>query len=519
MKSINRREFLGGMGCGVAGSFGGGLVSSHSGGNQISNIMRLAHTNREIKSSVDVKINLKPVFTAMVHAGVWEGPCRHVPNKPYDEEIAYYETRYKNWRNDLAAISRKDINVLEPAYMLYNEREDIGEKELRLLAEDDKETDVYFMGGSGNIQYPAGMIGLKYKKPVIYIGELMNSDMAACLRNRGLEGYAPKDYNDFYKLVPLLRARKVFSQTNLLVITNREGKIGRPVMSNVWDFEDLRNRFGINTKIVTYGELEDELSTLRDSDNEEIKDFTYNIIKNARGIHIDEKYIRYNVEFTFAVKNLMKKYNCNAHTTECFEFCSAQMADKWQVVPCFTHSVLKDEGYPSACEGDICALLAMVLLTGISRKSAYMGNMYYNYSDRAEFGEDYVLHGHNVPTRKIRGYDTPDLPYELRNFVQSGWGTKFEIDLGTTEEKKITMARFNGLANKMAAAVGDIVEYRGLGPIGCTQHAVVKVPGAEKFAEKRADYGFHFASVLGDYSEELKAMGRLLTIETELYGV
>ena len=398
---------------------------------------------------------------------------------------------------------------------------DIGEKELYILDNDNKETDVYFTkGGSYSLQqFTGGSIGIRYRKPVITIGELMNSDMSACLRSRGLEGYAPADYDEFSKVVSLLRARKVFQDTNMLIITDRGGKIGRPVMSNIWDFEDLKSRFGIKTRIITYKELGDELEKVKQSNNSDIRDFTNNLINNAQGIHIDEKYVHKNVEFTFAIKNLMNKYNCNTHTIECFEFCSSKLSNNWQVVPCLTHTLLKDEGYPSGCEGDINALLAMDILMGLSRKSSYMGNLAYGNKRRVGVEEDFISFGHNVPGRKMCGFDTPDLPYQLRNFVQSGWGVKVEIDLGNLDEKTITIARFNPSANKLLVAKGEIVKFEGIGgEIGCKQKYILKIPNARKLAENRANYGFHFASALGDYTDELKKLGKMLNIEIDLHN-
>ena len=43
---------------------------------------------------------------------------------------------------------------------------------------------------------------------------------------------------------------------------------------------------------------------------------------------------------------------------------------------CLTHSRLRDEGIPSACEADTNVLMAITLLMYLSVKSVYMGNSY-----------------------------------------------------------------------------------------------------------------------------------------------
>ena len=315
------------------------------------------------------------------------------------------------------------------------------------------------------------------------------------------------------KVYSILRARKVFQQTNMLIITNRGGKIGRPVMSNISDFEGLKNRFGIDTKIITYKELSNERDrVMRSKDTmEKAENFADKLIKNAQGVHVDRKYIIKSVVFTFVIKNLMKKYYCNAHTIECFEFCSSKLANDWEVVPCLTHSLLKDEGYSSACEGDLNALLAMNVLMGLSKKSAYMGNLGIDDKDTIIY-----IH-HDVPGMKMRGFDKPDLPYELRNFVQSGWGVQAKIDFSKIKEKKITAARFNPLANKIMVVRGEVVGCEGFSKPGCSLAAVIRVSDAREIFDKLVDYGYHFAMVYGDYTKELDKLADMINVEVEFH--
>lgn len=53
---------------------------------------------------------------------------------------------------------------------------------------------------------------------------------------------------------------------------------------------------------------------------------------------------------------------------------------------------------------------------------------------------DQLVVNHSVPGIKMAGYDKPDLPYHLRHFVESGWGTKAMIDFMRFEEKTVTLA-------------------------------------------------------------------------------
>ncbi|MGD9160943.1 MAG: hypothetical protein PVG39_21170 [Desulfobacteraceae bacterium] len=95
------------------------------------------------------------------------------------------------------------------------------------------------------------------------------------------------------------------------------------------------------------------------------------LIKNAQETHIDRQYVQRSLEFYYAVKNLMNKYDCNAFTVECFDLCASRLAERYKITPCLVHTLLKDEGVASACEGDLNALLSMRLLMSVANKSSY----------------------------------------------------------------------------------------------------------------------------------------------------
>lgn len=512
MKEINRRNFLGGIGFCAAGALGCESMPGYRKNVKNTKILELSKL-KEICNPCDVKINVKPVYAGMIHTYIAEGACREKPNPRPSEEKVQNKNRFNRFINKLKSKLSKDAKMLEPAYIEYAEKTGFGEKQFRILEADKGEVDLYLPAGSRYVQYHGSQIGMRYRKPVARIGSLTPTDMAACLRSRGLEGYALNDFDELNNLISILRARKAFQQTNILNITDRGGKIGRPVMSNVFDLKDLKNRLGIDTVIVTYKKLLDEMNKIKQSADamKKVENSSDKLIRGAQKVHIDRKYIVSHMIFHFAVKNLMKRYNCNAFAFECFEACSARLSDDWKFVPCLTHTLLKDEGYPSACEGDLNALLAMNILMGISRKSAYMGNL-------GMVDKDVIYIFHDVPGMKMCGFDKPDLPYELRNFVQSGWGVQAKVDFAKIKEKKVTIARFNPLANKIMVAKGEVIGCEGFSKPGCTLKAIIRVPNAKGLCKKRSDYGYHFAMVYGDYTQELDQLAEMINVEVEFHS-
>ena len=232
----------------------------------------------------------------------------------------------------------------------------------------------------------------------------------------------------------------------------------------------------------------------------------------------------------------MNKYRCNAFTIECFELCSSKLSEKWKIVPCLVHTLLKDQGYASSCEGDLNALLAMRLLMSVSKKSSFMGNPFM-------IDENTLRIYHAVPGRKMNGYNQPDLPYELQYFVSGGWGAKLTVDLTENKEKKITLGRFNTLGTKMLLATGEIVkpgrefkegssDFRdyvghseaikgtgfneGRNKLGCSVQVFIKTSHAREIIKKQIDYGQHLVMIYGDYTEEIQMLEEMLNLEIEL---
>jgi len=219
------------------------------------------------------------------------------------------------------------------------------------------------------------------------------------------------------------------------------------------------------------------------------------------------------MEFYQTVINLMKKYNCNAFTIECFEFCSSRLPDKWKITPCLIHTMLKDLGIPSACEGDLGGLLAMHMLMSLSGKSPHFGNMFYEQD-----GKSTLTINHSVPGIKMNGFDRPGLPYQLAHFVESGWGTKAVVDFMNNATKEVTVARMNPHGTGLLVLKGILVGSQGWGSdeVGCFDKAFIvgKDSGsAEEFVRKQSDYGNHLPWVYGDYSEQLKKLGTLIGVD------
>lgn len=546
MTGMKRREFLEVLGLGAAGT----LMASNS---TIANAQtKKAQIKQRIEFAkgpsdrpMDVRLTIKPVFSPIFHSDVWEGPCRPSAGRnadkgkegavasepaPYwsiadgkkpEQEKADAQATLKSISDLFKAVPNPEYRLLDPVMMEYSEDFWFSPEVLARLEPDMDKTDVYLVLGTNTYNYPATVIAETFNKPVVIMGPgTINPDAAAYLNARGLEGYSIFfDFDELNHLASLLKTRKAFQQTGILIITDRDLP-PIPVRSCIWDTDMLKDRLGIGVHFVSYREFSNEMDKVINGKewNSKARDRAKQLIQNAGKTHIDEKYVRRSFEFYYAVKNLMQKYGCNAFTVECFELCASRLAEKYQITPCLVHTLLKDEGIASACEADLNALLAMRLLMSVSNKSSFMGNPWASADPNNPYivTKDRMVINHRVPGIKMAGYDKPDLPYHLHHFVESGWGTKVMIDFTQLEEKTVTLARFNPLATKIYLAKGEVVDCTGFNKgnlIGCSLAAHIKVHDTRKTLKKLNEFGSHLSMVYGDYIDEITELADMMGLD------
>jgi len=456
----------------------------------------------------NLKVRLKPVLPLLVHSGVYEGPCRVGDEKTLDPEFERAQAR-KNFERFCEMVRSgltRDGELLDPAIIEWGEDWIIPEEEMAKLDEDSMNVDLYLIANAGLTQYPSVEIARRYGKPIVKLGQVSSVDISAYLRSRGMEGYALIDLEELNRFVRLFKVKKSLMNTRILVV-DAGMLLPVGVVSSVWDLEDVKRRFGIDYKRIPASEVFNEMDRVVRDEKEQkrAEEITNRLIRNADKVHMKEEYIRQSVNFYLAAKNLMMKYKCNAFVIPCFELCVKRIPAEKKVTFCLAHSLLKDEGYPSACEGDISALLAMTVLMYLSKKSAYMGNSYMVDKER-----NIIAVHHDVPGLKMKGLDGAELPYEIRNFTMGGWGATLRYDFSRDKGETVTLARFNPTATKLLVVKGEIVGCSGFNEVGCSLRAEIKVRDAKDLFRKEMDFGHHLAMVYGDYVDDLRYLGELI---------
>ena len=155
---INRRTFLESACLGAAVLKGAGVATASGAITQPSAEQTLERLNPR-----NVKLNVKLAFGAMVHSGMWEGPCRWDVQKTPDEERAALQAQYRKTIEESRKRLSGDVRLLAPVYHEYSEKLEatIGQEFFDQLARDSDDTDLYLIFGNVFAQYFYGVIGRK----------------------------------------------------------------------------------------------------------------------------------------------------------------------------------------------------------------------------------------------------------------------------------------------------------------------------------------------------------------------
>lgn len=483
-----------------------------------------------MKKAMNVRINIKPVFSNLVHTAVWEGPCRVGPAEELDPK---YEVRaglekMKIWAEEMRAnVSPAIGNVLEPEYIQFDESFVVKDNELEKLEKDLAEVDLFV------ITYRIPGIE-RLGKPIAMVDRGPTSvDLIGFYQSEGIEAYMAHEWDEFNELINALYVKKAMRNTKILIMTS-SNEFSAGVNTSIPYKYGLFTKYGIRHTAIPMVKVFDEMAGISDS---ECMKVARDIHDNATEAFISTEYISQDVKYFEAIKSLMERFDCNAFTTACKELCASRLPMKNKCTPCLCHTLLKDMGFPSACEEDLNALMAVMVFMYATKRSVFMGNPFLvlkGTSPLKDEGVSRVVFGpsdgfdrevleiqHSVPSRLMNGLDSDPMPYELGSFTHAGWGTKFQINMAEGETRTVTFGRFDRKGEKMILAQGTIVGCA-YSDDACSPAVYYDVKGgarALRFALAEGGYGHHLAVVYGDQIELMQKVGKVVGFKTEVFGM
>ncbi len=469
-------------------------------------------------SAVNTKIGVKFVFNGVIHEGTYEGSCRvgALENLSQEAEEKRYVQGFEDFKKEIS--SRKfppEVNLLEPVKMHQwiekgNPEIMLADEEIEKLAGDDPQTDIYVVVRGGLPQHTCLRIAERFKKPVVLANTAgWGLDAPAGIRRLGLEGFYTRNWDETYDLFRIIAARKAIANTSLLNVTNFPDVVPRGVISSIIDLDHIKEKYGTGYRNVDYDEFFAETDRIagNKSVQKEASKIADQLIAGAGSSNMSKEDVVSSVMFYLTAQRFYEKYGCNAFTIECFELCSSMEPWHRRFTPCLTHALMKDSGYPSACEKDLNALMAMAVSIYLSRKSAYMGN------PDIDTGKNLLTLHHSDSGRKIEGIDKEPADYDIHSFTHEGFGATLRYDFGRHAGKTATLSRFDPSGNRLLAIKGTVMEGGGLSGYGCAQRVTLAVQDSGEILYQMQDFGHHLALVLGDYTGQIRQLGDLMGFE------
>ena len=449
------------------------------------------------QKAMDVKLVVRPIMGWLTHSHFWEGPCRAGRAEDMTPEA---EKRAAD--NALAAVKRQlesvtdEIEFLDLIDARYDEKFVVGEDVFAQIEQDMDKVDFFLCM---NWRIPKLE---RYRKPIVIMQNGNEGiDFAAYCRSIGVEAHVCMDVQDLNELAHALWVRKAVANTRALVLT-AGGQPTFGIQSLIRDPEILRRRYGFEVIKLPFASIVPYMDAVTDEEARPIAD---RIINGAKDVKVNTDWFINDIKYYLAAKKMMDVYQCNAFSTACHELCTSEIPQNRKFTPCVCHSLLKGEGIPSACEEDLNALMAMLVMQYAANRPAFMGNPSFE-------GEELLCIHHAVPALCMNGYGTEPLDYSLWAFTGQGFGGKLQIDFTQNKDDQVTLGRFNPAGDTMCVKVGEVVRSQ-FNETYCSPYYYIRMDDAREFMHNLAGFGHHQVLIFGDYKKMIKRVAKLMNFQ------
>ena len=446
------------------------------------------------EKAMNQKLVVRPIVGCLTHSHFWEGPCRagYAKDMTPEAEDAAATAAFEAAKAQLAQAT-PEIEMLPAVDARYDEKF-VVPREVYAQIEEDMDRVDFFLCMNWRIPKLE-----RYRKPVVIMQNGNEGiDFAAYCRSIGLEAYVCMDLADLNELVHLLWVRKVVAHTRALVLTH--GSMPTfGLQSVIRDPELIRQRYGMEIVKLPFRDIFSYMDRVTD---DEARPIAERIWGGALEQKVRKEWFINDIKYYLAAKRMMDDYDCNAFSTACHELCTSEIPQQRKFTPCTCHSLLKDEGYPSGCEEDLNALLAMTIMQAVAMRPAFMGNPNMETDDLLR------IH-HAVPALCMNGYGKKPLRYKLWAFTGQGFGGKLQVDFTENEEQYITLGRFNPMADTISVKRGEVLRSE-FDEVYCSPYYYIKMDDARGFMHQLAGFGHHQVLIFGDYTRMLHQLGRVM---------
>jgi hypothetical protein len=229
-----------------------------------------------------------------------------------------------------------------------------------------------------------------------------------------------------------------------------------------------------------------------------------------------------------AIRSILEEHQAVGFGVNCF---GDLIISGGRDTPCLAQTLLREEGYIASCDGDFCAMLAMILVTYYLDKTCMMSNMYpvsYVGALRDHFGDPLSPEADRYPRQDwgtlarlahcgFVGVVSPEMTPSGKTVLKD-WGGTYEIkrdgrgcgldgDLAPGQKVTMLQPRFDG--KTLLLADGEVCETtRHPNMPHCESSALLRFGDLEGFVENISRE--HTVVVYGDHVEDLKVLAETL---------
>ena len=437
---------------------------------------------------------VRPIVGCLTHSHFWEGPCRagYAKDMTPEAEDKAATAAFLTAQEELKKAS-PEIEMLPAIDARYDEKFVVSSDIYAQIEEDIDKVDFFLCM---NWRIPKLE---RYRKTVVIMQNGNEGiDFAAYCRSIGVEAYVCMDIQDLNETAHALWVRKVVANTRALVLTH--GSMPTfGLQSVIRDPELIRQRYGMEIVKMPFRDIFKYMDEVTD---EEALPIAERIFAGAMETKVRKEWFVNDIKYYLAAKKMMDAYDCNAFSTACHELCTSEIPQNRKFTPCVCHSLLKDEGYPSGCEEDLNALLAMTIMQAAAMRPAFMGNPNMETDDLLR------IH-HAVPALCMNGYGSRPLKYKLWAFTGQGFGGKLQVDFMENESKYITLGRFNPMADTISIKRGEVLRSE-FDEVYCSPYYYIKMDDARGFMHQLAGFGHHQVLIFGDYTKMIHQISEVM---------
>lgn len=329
------------------------------------------------------------------------------------------------------------------------------------------------------------------KQPVYLLTSGKSNSLAASmeilsyLRSMGvageiIHGTADYIYNRVQTLLQIENARRELKGKRL-------GVIGKPsdwLIASACDYEAVKAKLGVEIEDIPMKELVGEIK------NVPAQEYTFDIVgfdkklEDCKGYKTVKEALPGAQAIYLALKKLVERHNLSGLTIRCFDLLSAVGN-----TGCLALAQLNSEGIVSSCEGDIPALLSMLIADAVTGLTGFQAN-----PSRINPEDGRIVFAHcTVPFNMLEDC-------ALDTHFESGIGVGIKGEIPCTP---VTVFKVSGDLSRFFTAEGEIernLTERDL----CRTQIVVKLQDTSYFFNN--PIGNHHILVPGHYADAFAAL-------------